>query len=65
MFTILFTEGGNPLCEREWPIVPRIGDTLTLRDSDGLFEVIRVKWDERDDSLHGLIAYVSLRANSR
>ena len=30
MFTIWFSEGGNRLAEREWPIVPRVGETVTL-----------------------------------
>ncbi len=65
MFTILLTEGGKHLAEREWPVVPRVGESLTLRDSTGLFEVIRVKWDERQDSPHELVAHISLRASSR
>lgn len=64
MFTIWFTEGGRALSEREWSIVPRVGDNITLRDSTGLFEVIRVNLEEREDSSSGLVAHVSLRAST-
>ena len=62
MFTIWFTEGGRPLSEREWSIVPRVGDNITFSDSTGQFEVIRVNWEERDNSPSGLVVHVSLRA---
>jgi hypothetical protein len=62
MFTIWFSEGGNQLCKRDWPIVPRVGETITLRDSSGLFEVIRVHWQEDEDANRGLAARVSLRS---
>jgi len=62
MFTIWFTEGGKRLCEREWPTVPRVGETITLKDSSGLFEVIRVHWEEYTEDGAGLVANVSLRA---
>ena len=65
MFTILFSEGGRPLAEREWPAVPRVGDSITLRDSTGLFEVIRVNWEEPEETSPGLIVHVSLRASGR
>lgn len=65
MFTIWFTEGGQRLSEREWSMVPRVGDNIKLRDSTGLFEVIRVNLEERDDSPSGLVANVSLRASAR
>ena len=64
MFTICFTEGGKRLCEREWPIVPRVGDTITLQESTGLFEVIRVHWEEYTDAEAGLVAKVSLRSSA-
>ena len=64
MFTIWFTEGGRVLSEREWSIVPRVGDNVTLRDSTGMFEVIRVNWEERDNSPSGLVAHVSLRSSA-
>ncbi|HEX4415025.1 MAG TPA: hypothetical protein VH107_15420 [Lacipirellulaceae bacterium] len=64
MFTIWFTEGGKRLCEREWPIVPRVGETLTLKESNGLFEVIRVHWEEHTQAQAGLVANVSLRSSS-
>jgi hypothetical protein len=62
MFTVWFSEGGKQLSERDWPIVPRVGETITLRDSTGLFEVIRVHWQEHEDANQGLAAYVSLRS---
>jgi hypothetical protein len=62
MFTIWFSEGGNRLAEREWPFVPHVGDTVTLRDSTGLFEVIRVHWQEYTEATNSLIAHVSLRS---
>jgi hypothetical protein len=65
MLTIWFTEGGQRLAEREWPAVPRVGENITLRDSTGIFEVIRVNWEEREESPAGLVAHVSLRASSR
>jgi hypothetical protein len=65
MFTIWFTEGGKRLAEREWLAVPRVGDNVTLRDSSGLFEVIRVNWQEQQDSPAGMIVNVSLRASGR
>ena len=64
MFKIRFSEGGKPLSQREWPVVPRVGETITLRDSAGLFEVIRVHWQEYDESTGGLTADVSLRSTS-
>jgi len=65
MLTILFSEGGQPLAEREWPTVPRIGDNLKLRDSTGLFEVIRVTWEERKESRGSVVASVSLLSSAR
>lgn len=65
MFTISFSEGGQPLAEREWATVPRIGDNLRLQGSAGLFEVIRVTWEEREASSTGVVASVSLRSTSR
>ena len=62
MFTIWFSEGGNRLAEREWPIVPRVGEVITLHDSTGLFEVIRVHWQEHGEAVNGLAAHVSLRS---
>lgn len=62
MFTISFTEGGKRLCERKWEIVPRVGETVTLNASAGLFEVIRVHWEEHTQAEAGLIAHVSLRS---
>jgi hypothetical protein len=64
MYAIWFTEGGKRLCEREWPIVPRIGDTITLKESAGLFEVIRVHWEEHTGAGAGLVANVSLRSSA-
>jgi hypothetical protein len=64
MFMICFTEGGKRLCEREWPIVPRVGDTITLKDSTGRFEVIRVHWDEQGQADADLVANVSLRSSA-
>jgi hypothetical protein len=64
MVTIWFTEGGKRLCEREWPIVPRVGDTITLKESTGLFEVIRVHWEEYTEAETGLVANVSLRSSA-
>jgi hypothetical protein len=62
MFTVWFAEGGEQLCQRDWPIVSRIGETITLRDSPGLFEVIRVHWQEHEDANNGLTAHVSLQS---
>jgi hypothetical protein len=62
MFTVWFSEGGKQLSKRDWPMVPRIGETITLRDSTGLFEVIRVHWQEHEDGNQGLAAHVSLRS---
>ena len=62
MFTVWFSEGGNQLSKRDWPIVPSVGETITLRDSTGLFEVIRVHWQEHGDASKGLTARVSLRS---
>ncbi len=62
MFTVWFSEGGNRLAEREWPIVPRVGEIITLHDSTGLFEVIRVHWQEHGEGINGLAAHVSLRS---
>jgi hypothetical protein len=62
VFTIWFSEGGTRLAERQWPIVPRVGETITLHDSAGLFEVIRVHWQEYDDATRALVAQVSVRS---
>jgi hypothetical protein len=62
VFTIWFSEGGTRLAEREWPVVPHVGETVTLRDSTGLFEVIRVHWQEYDEGTRGLVAHVSVRS---
>jgi hypothetical protein len=62
MFTIWFSEGGERLTEREWPTVPRVGESITLQDSTGLYEVIRVHWQEHGEASKGLIANVSLRS---
>src|ERR1700712_4513178 len=62
MFTVWFSEGGNQLSKREWPIVPRVGETITLRNSTGLFEVIRVHWQEHEDANDALVAHVSVRS---
>jgi hypothetical protein len=64
MFTIWFTEGGEPLAEREWPVVPRIGDTLSLHESTGRFEVLRVHWEEHGEATSGRAAHVSLRSTA-
>lgn len=64
MFTICFSEGGKRLCEREWPIVPRVGETITLKESTGLFEVIRVHWEEHMQAEGGIVANVSLRSSA-
>ena len=44
MFTIWFTEGGNRLCERKCPIVPRVGETVTLPELTGLFPTPSQGW---------------------
>lgn len=62
MFTVWLSEGGNRLAERDWPIVPRVGETISLHDSTGLFEVIRVHWQENGEANNGLAAQVSLRS---
>ena len=62
MFTIWFSEGGKRLAEREWPIVPRVGEVVTLQGSTGLFEVIRVHWQEHGETTNGLAAHVSVRS---
>jgi hypothetical protein len=64
MFTIWFSEGGERLTEREWPTVPRVGESVTLHDSTGLYEVIRVHWQEHGEASKGLVANVSLRSVS-
>ena len=64
-FTIWFSEGGERLAEREWPAVPRVGDSVTLHDTPGLFEVIRVNWQEHGEAINGLAAQVSLRSTKR
>lgn len=64
MFTIWFSEGGERLAEREWPAVPRVGDHVTLHDSSGMFQVIRVHWQEHEETPMGLAAHVSLRSAS-
>jgi hypothetical protein len=64
MYTIWFTEGGKRLSERKWPIVPRVGETITLQESPGLFEVIRVHWEEHTDAPDSLVAHVSLRSSA-
>ena len=64
MFTICFSEGGKRLCEREWPIVPRVGETMALKESTGRFEVIRVHWEEHMQAEAGLVANVSLRSST-
>jgi hypothetical protein len=62
MFIVWFSEGGKQHSKRDWPIVPRVGETITFRDSTGLFEVIRVHWQEHEDANDGLAANVSLRS---
>jgi hypothetical protein len=65
MFTIWFTEGGKRLAERERPMVPRVGENVTLHDTSGLFEVIRVNWQEHGEATNGLVANISLRSTKR
>ena len=62
MFTIWFSEGGKRLTEREWPVVPHVGESVSLHDSTGQFEVIRVNWEEHGEATNGLAAHVSLRS---
>ena len=62
VFTIWFSEGGERLTEREWPAVPRVGESITLHDSTGLYEVIRVHWQEHGEASKGVVANVSLRS---
>ena len=62
VFTIWFSEGGERLTECEWPTVPRVGESITLHDSTGLYEVIRVHWQEHGEASKGLVANVSLRS---
>ena len=61
MFTVWFSEGGQRLAEREWPVVPRVGETVNLHDCPGRFEVIRVHWEEHAEATDGLAAHISVR----
>jgi hypothetical protein len=62
MFTIWFSEGGERLTERQWPFVPRVGEGVSLNDSTGRFDVIRVSWEEHGEATNGVAAHVSLRS---
>ena len=62
MFTVWFSEGRERLAEREWPVVPRVGESVTMHDSSGQFEVIRVLWQEHGEATNGLAANISLRS---
>jgi hypothetical protein len=64
VFTICFSEGGQHLANREWPLVPRVGDQVSLNKSSGPFEVIRVHFKE-EEGTDGLVANVSLRSSAR
>jgi hypothetical protein len=64
MFTIWFTEGGRRLTDREWPVVPRAGEMVSLHESTGVFEVLRVHWEEHEQGTGGVAAHVSLRSTT-
>jgi hypothetical protein len=42
--------------------VPHVGESVSLHDSTGQFEVIRVNWEEHGEATNGLAAHVSLRS---
>ena len=49
----------NAFAERQWPAVPRVGETVVMPPpGGGAFEVVGVVWD---DQRTGLVARVHLR----
>jgi hypothetical protein len=47
----LFLKGESLGTEREWPVVPRIGESLSLNGNREEYEVVKIAWHAAGGSL--------------